>query len=1038
MHPVNDPADTSAAHTLLKLRHPSSAGHRHGPEPSTRPRKRIGERLMLEALEQRTLLSSYTVTSNGDSATTAGTLRYAITQIDESGSSTNLNAISFDLPASELAIDPGSPLPSLTKPVGINGTNAAGAVVISGAVAGNSANGLTLASGSSGSFVQALTIIEFGGPGANGIAVESSNDVVTACDIGTDETGISVTGSGCLIGGSVSGDANVISGNASNGIDIEASSCLVEGNDIGTAAGGRAADPNLTGILVGSPGSNATIGGSVSSQANVISGNTGDGIDIEASLCLVEGNLVGINAPGTAAIANGGDGIFVEPDAFSATIGGTAFGDANVISGNASDGIAIGESDCLVEGNLIGTDAAGSAPVPNIIGILVGSDGGNDTIGGTVSADANVISGNTDDGIDIDAPLCLVAGNLIGTNANGTGPLSNGGSGVSLGSFSAGGQTIGVDGFGNAIAFNGGAGVAIEFGITGGTILFNSIYENNGPGIDLDEFGPSSNVPGGANNAPVITSVVGGVATGTLDAAPNSTYIVDFYANPSSDASPARPQGRTYLGSTTVETNSQGNGGFSFAYTPDGLQPFVTATATDASGTTSDFSAPVVYSVTASGLTIDATAGVPFQGQVASFTTTDPFATAADFTATINWGDGTPSTAGTVGAGPNGFIVGGAHVFTTPGPVVTVTVTITSTLDFVQATANSPADVSGPNGVLTTYGQTADFVAGSLYAATLVSFTDSNPDAIAGQFTAAITWGDGTTGAGTVSASGAGFVVTGTHTYNYANPDQPGVSVVITDEFTGLKYTVDPTVVVAPVSIVIQPKNFAVTPGTAFSGAVATFADANLLTNPNFYTAKINWGDGTITTGTITGADPFTISGSHTYQAAALADQGTAIVTITVTDPNGQTATAVSRAVDPPAAPSVSSTSASVASPASTVVLTMLPENITLSPSRSFHAIVATFADSGPTEAASVYKATIKWAKGRQSAGMVTGSNGRFVVSGRHVFPPFTGTKIVTVTVTNEADGQTASVSERVSAAARKNRADRAVPRRPIAAKLHH
>ena len=88
-------------------------------------------------------------------------------------------------------------------------------------------------------------------------------------------------------------------------------------------------------------------------------------------------------------------------------------------------------------------------------------------------------------------------------------------------------------------------------------------------------------------------------------------------------------------------------------------------------------------------------------------------------------------------------------------------------------------------------------------------------------------------------------MVTGTHTFNYANPDQPGVSVVITDELTGVKYTVDPTVVVAPVPITIQPKNFAVTPGTAFSGTVATFADANPLTNPNFYTASINWGDGT-------------------------------------------------------------------------------------------------------------------------------------------------------------------------------------------------
>ena len=161
-------------------------------------------------------------------------------------------------------------------------------------------------------------------------------------------------------------------------------------------------------------------------------------------------------------------------------------------------------------------------------------------------------------------------------------------------------------------------------------------------------------------------------------------------------------------------------------------------------------------------------------------------------------------------------------------------------------------------------------------------------------------------------------------------------------------------------------------------------------------------------------------------------------MTITITDPNGQTATAVARAVDPPTASSDSSTSGSVAPPASSVTLAMLSAGISLSPSRSFHGVAATFADSGPAEPASVYKATINWGRGRQSAGMVTGSNGRFVVSGRHVFPRFSGTKLVTVTVTNEADGQTASVSEQVSAAARKTRADRAVPRVRSAAKSHH
>ena len=113
---------------------------------------------------------------------------------------------------------------------------------------------------------------------------------------------------------------------------------------------------------------------------------------------------------------------------------------------------------------------------------------------------------------------------------------------------------------------------------------------------------------------------------------------------------------------------------------------------------------------------------------------------------------------------------------------------------------------------------------------------------------------------------------------------------------------------------------------------------------------------------------------------------------------------------------------------ASTVPLAMVAENITLSPSGSFHGVVATLADSGPAEPASAYEATINWGKGRRSAGMVTGSNGRFVVSGRQVFPRFTGPTTVTVTVTNEANGQSASVSELVSVAPRKSRAIRVVP----------
>jgi hypothetical protein len=680
------------------------------------------------------------------------------------------------------------------------GTNAAGTAAVANSSYGIDVEvpGATIGGTTAGS----TNVIS--GNGIDGIYVGASC-LVEGNDIGTNAAGTAavpnayagseVAASAATIGGTTVGSTNVISGNGEYGIRVEASS-LVEGNDIGTNAAGTAAVPNAYyGVSVVAQG--ATIGGTTAGSTNVISGN-GNGIATDAS-CLVEGNFVGTNAAGTGAIPNTNSGVVIFSS--GATIGGSTAGSTNVISGNRSDGIYVGAS-CLVEGNDIGTNAKG-APVPNTLdGIDVEAPGA--IIGGSTAGSTNFISGNGTNGIFLKAS-CLVEGNAIGTNAAGT-AVPNASSGIDV---DASGAKIGAAGAGNIIAFNFGPGVTTNPGITGSTIRFNSIFSNTGPGIDLNDDGVTPNAPNGANNTPVLTSVSGVLIAGTLDASPDSTYTIDFYANSSSDASAARPQGRTELGSMTVKTNAQGTAAIAFPYAPIADEPFVTATSTDASGTTSDFSPPF-YAVTVSGLTFNATVGVPFSGQVASFTSSDPAATAADFTATINFGDGTPSAAGTVVAAPGGFVVTGIHTFTTANPAVPVTVTITTTLDPDQVTANSLADVSGQSGRL------------------------------------------------------------------------------------------------APSS----------------------------------------------------GSGP---------------------------------------------------------SPASTVALAMLAENIKLSPSGSFHGVVATLTDSGPAEPASEYKATINWGKGRRSAGMVTGSNGRFVVSGRHVFPRFKGTKAVTVTVTNEVDGQSASVSDPVT-----------------------
>ncbi len=144
------------------------------------------------------------------------------------------------------------------------------------------------------------------------------------------------------------------------------------GNDIGTNAAGTAAVANgQYGIDVAVSG--ATIGGTTTGAGNIISGNSDDGVDIDAS-CLVEGNDIGTNAAGTAAVANGQDGIYV--DFPGATIGGTTTGAGNLIFGNTSCGVYIGAS-CLVQGNTI---------FDNLVGVSV--------VFGTATITNDVIIGN--------------------------------------------------------------------------------------------------------------------------------------------------------------------------------------------------------------------------------------------------------------------------------------------------------------------------------------------------------------------------------------------------------------------------------------------------------------------------------------------------------------------------------------------------------------------------------------------------------------------------------------------------------------------
>jgi hypothetical protein len=261
-----------------------------------------------------------------------------------------------------------------------------------------------------------------------------------------------------------------------------------------------------------------------------------------------------------------------------------------------------------VRGNFIGTNTLGNTAHPNTgHGVFIDNTP-NNTIGG--AGTGNVISANLNNGVVISgagATANTVAGNLIGTDVNGTSPLGNALDGVHLDT--ASGNTIGgaAAGAGNTIAFNGQDGVSINAG-AGDSILGNEIHDNGTTaqhlGIDLSPDGVTPNDAGdadtGANNLqnfPVLTSAVlssGGhiQIAGTLNSKANTTFRVELFDAVACDAS-GFGEGGFFFGSTSVTTDASGNASFTadFFGTDAGIGDSITATATNmATGDTSEFS----------------------------------------------------------------------------------------------------------------------------------------------------------------------------------------------------------------------------------------------------------------------------------------------------------------------------------------------------------------------------------------------------------------------------------------------------------------
>jgi hypothetical protein len=318
--------------------------------------------------------------------------------------------------------------------------------------------------------------------------------------------------------------------------------------------------------------------------------------------------------------------------------------------------------------------------------------------------------------------------------------------------------------------------------------------------------------------------------------------------------------------------------------------------------------------LTASGGTtsIVGNATIPLASPVATFTDADPGGVASDYTATINWGDSS-SGAGTVtpvpSTGTPAFAVAGSHTYATGGNYnVSVTVTDSggSSVVLSGTTASIAAAPAAGSMTSATGGTIINWSAEGILTAqiTLATLTDPDSATDTAGYTATINWGDGSSGAGTVSG-GAGRPITVSGAHAYAEEGADGITVTVTD------ITDSATLVISDVAVVPDaalnpsgggPQISIPQAQKVFTGTVGTFGDADPGGTISDYKTTIDWGDGFQSAGTVTQAPNIVVQGTHRYLK-----QGSYPVTVTITDAPGNTATQTTTAVvgPPPPPPNV-------------------------------------------------------------------------------------------------------------------------------------
>ncbi|MGE5212605.1 MAG: CSLREA domain-containing protein [Nitrospirota bacterium] len=623
---------------------------------------------------------TFTVTSTADTdGTTCGvgcTLRQAVNASNaQPPPMGTTNLIQFNIPSNDPGCDPTTHVCTitLTDCLGRSGNFCSGLsqpVIIDGYTQpGASAN--TLAIGDNAN----IRIKIIGDPGGDRVVQFCSP---TACGLPGDSSGSTVRGL-CIAGIANTHQPLVFFGSNND---------VVTGNFLGVDTDGMTVISDGDPVDVRQTMSGSIIGGTSPAARNVMASNGVFGVILnDGDATLVQGNYIGTNAAGTAAIGSLATGIDMEIGT-GVTIGGSAPGAGNVINATGN-GISIGgvqfnaAADTTVQGNLIGTDATGTVAFYALFnGIQIGQSlsttigGGTPGAGNVINARANgIFVGGTPTGI-------VIQGNKIGTDINGA-PLGNGNCGIAAGDTTTG-AIGGVNaGEGNIIAFNSLNGISIA-GFTGDNtrwaILGNSIHDNALLGITLSTSGcgvntPTPNdhcdTPSGANdqqNYPVITSASFSsgnvIVSGSLDSVSSTMFRLEFFSSGQCDPS-GFGQGQHFLGSTVV--TSDGNCSASFGPLTFPLpagDTVASATATRLDGTGS----PIETSEFSQCINIF---GVPTP---------------------------TPTATATSTASPSATFTPTATPTATPSPTVTPTVTPTATATTTPTASPTPTATPTPEG----------------------------------------------------------------------------------------------------------------------------------------------------------------------------------------------------------------------------------------------------------------------------------------------------------------------------------------------------